>query len=106
MGNRASRGVTKRHVKQASRIAVVLGGAILCALFAIQFVRIIDQNLAMSRTLSSVQSDVAMLRARERQETMDIRRLGTAAGAVPEIHDRLHLVRPNEAIVYIKRTHP
>jgi hypothetical protein len=36
---------------------------------------------------------------------IDIKRLSDARGAVPEIHDRLHLVGDHEAIIYVKRGH-
>ena len=39
---------------------------------------------------------------RKRSEERQIRRLMDPQGAVPEIHDRLHLVGPHETIIYVK----
>jgi len=41
---------------------------------------------------------------KRRVSTREIRRLSDPRGAVPEIHDRLHLVGDKEAIIYLKRS--
>lgn len=71
-------------------------------LVSIQFARIIGQNVAMARSLYTVEHDVVSLRQRKREQEMTVRRLLDPDGAIPEIHDRLHLVGPNEAIIYVK----
>jgi hypothetical protein len=60
----------------------------------------------MARSLSSVQEDVEALRDHKRREERELRRLMDPEGAVPEIHERLHLVRPNEAIIYVRPAPP
>src|SRR5689334_9426502 len=89
------------------RAVVVIVGAVLFTLVSIQFARIIDENIAMAHSLNTVQSDVQMLRARRAMQMRELRRLSDPDGSVPEIHDRLHLVRPNEAIIYLRSSpHP
>ena len=61
------------------------------------------ENVAMAHSLSSVQKDILALRHQKRSEERQIRRLMDPQGAIPEIHDRLHLVRPNETIIYVKQ---
>ena len=85
-----------------SRLILGLVAVVVFALVSIQFARIVNENIAMANSLSSVEQDVATLRDHKRREEREIRRLLDPDGAVPEIHDRLHLVRPNEAIIYIK----
>lgn len=85
-----------------SRAVVVIVAAVLFTLVSIQFARIIDENIAMARSLTTVQNDVQMLRARRAMQVRELRRLSDPDGSVPEIHDRLHLVRPNEAIIYLR----
>ena len=85
-----------------SRLILGLVAVVVFTLVSIQFARIVNENIAMANSLSSVEQDVATLRDHKRREDREIRRLLDPDGAVPEIHDRLHLVRPNEAIIYIK----
>jgi cell division protein FtsB len=74
------------------------------ALVAIQTGRVIEQNLTLKHELSATQSDISRLQARRAWQVQQLRRLQDPEGAVPEIHDRLRLVGPNEAIVFIKPT--
>ncbi len=96
----------KKRAAQAfrffSRLAVAAMTLVVLALVSIQFARIVDANVAMARSLSSVQKDIGTLQHRKRSEQREIRRLNDPQGAVPEIHDRLHLVGPNETIIYVK----
>jgi cell division protein FtsB len=89
-------------VRFFSRFIFGLVAVVIFTLVSIQFARIVDENIAMARSLSSVQQDVQSLRARKVREEQELRRLADPEGSVPAIHDRLHLVRPNEAIIYIK----
>ncbi len=75
---------------------------VFLALVSIQFARIVNENVAMAHSLSSAQKDIFALRRQKRSEERQIRRLMDPQGAIPEIHDRLHLVRPNETIIYVK----
>jgi cell division protein FtsB len=89
-------------VRLCSRLAVVALGAVVFTLVSIQFARIVNENVAMARSLAGVQHDVADLRTRKREEEREVKRLSDPAGAIPEIHERLHLVGPDEAIIYVK----
>lgn len=70
----------------------------------LQYARVIGENVALARSLHDVQGDITSLQAKRIQQEREIRRLSDPRGAIPEIHDRLHLVGPNEAIIYLKGT--
>ena len=76
---------------------------VVVALIGVQYARIIGRNVALAHELRDVQRDVAQLSAKRAQQVRDIRRLSDPRGAIPEIHDRLHLVGDKEAIIYLKR---
>jgi hypothetical protein len=57
----------------------------------------------MARDLHAAQRDVAALKVHRLEQDRRIRRLSDPRGAIPEIHDRLHLVGDKEAIIYLKR---
>jgi hypothetical protein len=63
--------------------------------------RVIDENVALARDLNSTQSDIVSLQNRREMQIRELRRLQDPDGAVPEIHDRLKLVKPNEAIIFV-----
>jgi hypothetical protein len=69
----------------------------------VQSARVIARNVELENELRAVQSDVVLLKAKRAQQVREIRRLSDPRGAIPEIHDRLHLVGGNEAIIYLKR---
>jgi cell division protein FtsB len=87
-----------RFLGRLSAAAVAL---LVFTLVAIQFARVVDANFAISHELSSTQSDITQLQSRREWQLRQLRRLEDPEGAVPEIHDRLRLVRPNEAIVFV-----
>ena len=93
-------------VRVFSRLIFGLVSVVVFTLVSIQFARIVNENIAMARSLSAVRQDVQSLRDHRRQEERELRRLMDPEGAVPEIHDKLRLVRPNEAIIYIKQAPP
>jgi cell division protein FtsB len=84
------------------RIAATGVALMVFGLVAIQMGRVVEQNLALTRELSATQTDIGHLEARRAWQIQQLRRLEDPEGAVPEIHDRLHLVRSNEAIIFIK----
>jgi hypothetical protein len=86
----------------AGRLGVAALASVVFLLVGIQFARVIGENVAMAHELASVQSDIKVLEARKRTQLRELRRLADPEGAVPEIHDRLRLVGPNEAIVFVK----
>jgi cell division protein FtsB len=84
------------------RVAATGVALLLFAMIAVQMARVIRQNLGLKTELSQTQDEIAHLQARRAWQVEQLRRLQDPEGAVPEIHDRLHLVRPNEAIVFLK----
>jgi len=93
---------TSGFLHLASRLGVGAFAAIVFLLVGVQFTRVIGENVAMAQQLASVRSDIDVLEARKRTELRELRRLADPEGAIPEIHDRLRLVREKEAIVFIK----
>lgn len=101
MGKRTKRGA-KNGAIRAARFAGAALALWILTLISIQFARAINENIAMARSLSSVQQDIITLRRQKQADERDIKRLLDPRGAMPEIHDRLHLVAPNETIIYLK----
>jgi hypothetical protein len=93
-------------VQVLSRLGTGAMIAIVAVLVTIQFWRVFEANYVMSQRLGSIQNDVRTLEARRRSQLRDLQRLNDPQGAIPEIHDRLRLVRPNEAIVFLKPAKP
>lgn len=89
-------------VRFFSRFFIGVVAVVVFTLVSVQFARIVDENIAMAHSLSSVQQDVDALREHKVEDEREVRRLSDPEGAIPEIHDRLHLVGANEAIIYIK----
>ena len=85
----------------AGRFAAVSIGVLIILLVGIQFARAIGQNVAMTHELSSVRSDIDTLKQRRDHQRRELVRLEDPEGVVPEIHDRLRLVRPNETIIFV-----
>lgn len=85
----------------AGRLAAVSVGVLTILLVGVQFARAIDQNVAMAHELSSVNSDINTLKLRRERQRRELVRLEDPEGAIPEIHDRLRLVRPNETIIFV-----
>ena len=85
----------------AGRVTVLAITLLVATLVVIQFARAIGQNLAAARELSTMRSDIAALRVRRAEQQQELKRLRNPEGAVPEIHDRLRLVRPNETLIFI-----
>ncbi len=92
-------------LRAAGRLGVLCVALVAIALIGVQYARIIGRNVALAHELRDVEHDVAQLRAKRTQQVRDIKRLSDPRGAVPEIHDRLHLVGDHEAIIYLKRGH-
>ncbi|MDB5071505.1 MAG: hypothetical protein JWM87_2616 [Candidatus Eremiobacteraeota bacterium] len=89
-------------LRTLSRVGVVCVALVAFSVIGVQYARVIGRNLALAHELRDVERDVITLRARKTQQERDIRRLSDPRGAIPEIHDRLHLVRDKEAIIYLK----
>lgn len=95
----------KRRASPVLRLAgriIAAGVAVLVvALIVVQFARAIGENVGTARELSALRSDIVALQKRRDEQQRELRRLRDPQGAVPEIHDRLRLVRPNEAIIFV-----
>ncbi len=100
-----SKGVTPRRahpaLRLAGRVIATALAALVLTLVGIQFARAIGENVAAARELSAIRSDIATLKQRRDDQRSELRRLRDPQGTVPEIHDRLRLVRPNEALIFV-----
>jgi cell division protein FtsB len=85
------------------RIVIVAVVGAFVTVVGLQYSRIIGRNLAMAGQLAAAQNDIRDLEAKRAEQQQRIRRLSDPAGAVPEIHDKLHLVSDREAIIYLKQ---
>ena len=88
-------------LRLAGRCTASALALLVFTLVSIQFARVIGQNVGAARELSSVRRQVAELERRSVRQRAEIRRLRDPQGAVPEIHDRLRLVRPNEELIFV-----
>lgn len=93
-------------MRLAGRLGTVAMIAVVTVLVSVQFARVIQANVVMATQLASVQNDIQALRVRRAIQVRDLRRLRNPKGAIPEIHDRLRLVGPNEALIFIKPALP
>jgi cell division protein FtsB len=87
------------------RLGVACVALVFVTVVCVQFARIIGRNLALTNQLRATEADVQALEAREAVQRRWIARLSDPHGAIPEIHDKLHLVNDGEAIIYLKRPH-
>lgn len=83
------------------RITASALALLVSTLVGIQFARVIGQDVAMGRELSSVHAQITALQKRRVEQQAEIWRLHDPEGAVPEIHDRLRMVRSNEEIIFV-----
>jgi cell division protein FtsB len=88
-------------LRLAGRIAVTGFALLVVTLVGIQFARAVGENLAAARELSSIHRDISALEERRDEQQRELRRLRDPQGAIPEIHDRLRLVRPNETLIFV-----
>jgi cell division protein FtsB len=88
-------------VRLAGRIVAVGVALLVVALVAVQFARAIGENVSAAHQLSSLRADIAALQKQRDEQQRELRRLRDPQGAIPEIHDRLRLVRPNEALIFV-----
>jgi cell division protein FtsB len=89
------------RLRQAWRITGVLAVLALGGMLAAQFVKHIEQNIALSHELARVQQDIHNLRERDAADEREILRLHTSEGVVPYIHERLRMVRPGQTLIYV-----
>jgi cell division protein FtsB len=97
----------KRHTRAqlllrfAGRFTAAVLALLVSTLVGVQFARVLGENVAMAHDLSSVRTDIASLEKRRAQQLRELHRLEDPEGTVPEIHDRLRLVRPDEVIIFV-----
>lgn len=94
--------MTPALARTIGRVCVVGVAVVFISLVGVQYARVIGRNVAMARELRDVERDVAQLTGKRARQEREIRRLSDPHGAIPEIHDRLHLVGDREAIIYLK----
>lgn len=97
------RAARKGGLRLFSRLLAGFVALVLFTLVSIQFERVLNENIAMAHSLSSITRNVSALRLRKAREEREIRQLSDPEGAIPEIHQRLQLLRRNEAIIYLRR---
>jgi Tfp pilus assembly protein PilO len=85
------------------RVSVVAIVGAFVFVVGLQYARIIGKNVAMADQLAAAQNDVRSLQQKRAEQARRIVSLSDPAGVIPEIHDKLHLVRDNEAIIYLKK---
>jgi cell division protein FtsB len=90
-------------LRALARLGIAAVACTMLALIAVQYARIVERNVAYARSVSDVQREVSTLERKREAQVREIRRLSDPQGAIPEIHDRLHLVGDREAIIYLKK---
>jgi hypothetical protein len=86
-----------------ARLGVTAIGGTFAILVGVQYARIVERNIAYVQQVHQVESDISALQTKREEQLRRIRRLSDPRGAIPEIHDRLHMVGDHEAIIYLKR---
>ena len=92
----------KKLMRVAGRLAVLAACFVVTTVVVIQYGRIVARHVALSHALASTRAEISVLRAKERKQKRVIERLSDPHGAIPEIHDRLHVVAPHEELIYLK----
>lgn len=93
-------------MRTLSWLGVCAVALVVISVVGVQYAHIIGRNMALAHQLSDVRREVSTLTVRRARQEAQIRRLSDARGAIPEIHDKLHLVGNREAIVYLKGKPP
>ena len=114
MAGRSARRDRARSLTRRVLPVLRLGGRIVAAsvallivgLVVVQFARVIGENVHAAHELAAIRSDIIALQKRRVDQQAELRRLSDPQGAVPEIHDRLRLVRPNETIILVSPAPP
>jgi hypothetical protein len=83
-------------------LSAKLAVGIFAMVVVVQYVRIIDRNIVVAGQVRDQEAAIHQLQTATDEQQRHIARLERSGGAIPEIHDRLHLVASNEAIVYMR----
>lgn len=89
------------YLRLLGRVTATLVALIVFFLVGVQFARVIHQNVALAGDLSSTNADIEQLRARQAWQQRELKRLKDPDGAIPDIHERLRLVRPDETMIFV-----
>lgn len=85
------------------RIGIVVFACAFLTVVGLQYARVLHKDIALAHELDAVHNDVLALQAKRIEQQREIRRLSDPHGAIPEIHDKLHMVTGREAIIYLKK---
>jgi cell division protein FtsB len=91
-----------RILRLTGRLGLLALGIGVLAIVGVQFAGIVGKNMALASEVAASRTEIGALRAREAKQLRTIRRLSDPAGAIPQIHDRLHLVGPHEELIYLR----
>jgi len=93
-----------RHplVRSGRRFAALAVGSVFALLVVAQFARVVGTNLKLEADLRRTRSQIASYERRDLRLRRRIVRLRTARGAIPEIHERLRMLAPNERMVLVE----
>ena len=94
------RAPTVRSVRQG---VIALAVAAIAIVIVAQYARLVARNVQFVAQLHAMQDGVQHLEARKLIQEQEIRRLSTAEGVMPEIHQHLWMVRPDEELIYVRR---
>jgi hypothetical protein len=92
---------TRPVLRLIGRTAAGALALLVVTMVSIQFGRIIGRDIGEAHELSAVRAQIGELQKRRAQQQVQIRRLRDPVGAVPEIHDRLRMVLPNEELIFV-----
>ena len=95
------RGRARPALRFAGRVTATMIALLVVTLVGIQFARAIGENVSAAHELSSLHAEITALREHRDDQRREMQRLRDPEGAVPEIHDRLRLVRPNEVLIFV-----
>ncbi len=95
------KGRTQPALRGAGRLTVGVIVLLVAGLVGVQFARAIGENVVAERELTAIRSDISALQRRREDQKRELLRLRDPQGAIPDIHERLRLVRPNETIIFV-----
>ena len=95
------RGRAPLILRLLGRVTATLVALIVFFLVGVQFARVIHQNVALAGDLNATNAEIEGLHARQAWQIRELKRLADPEGAVPDIHERLRLVRPNETMIFV-----
>ena len=92
----------RRWGRLVARVASLAAGVAVLVLVGAQFSHAVAMNLDLAHRVAAAQAEHTQLMTDNARLRAQIRRLQTPEGAIPAIHDELHLVRPREEIIYVQ----